>query len=564
MLINGECLIELKNLPDKSVDFFYLDLPYGETNCSWDKKLDMDKLWKELWRLSRHKRVAYVFSCSTKFGYTLIKSWEKGFKMDLVWKKRNKTGGIYSRYRPMKNHEMVYFFYRKAPKYNRDKYHKRIKQTKKVPNKKEADKDEYYEYTDKGSNTYGKKKIKKNGFKKQHFEPTNPASVIETDKDYVYANKEYHKDRKVKGTIGNSFNPPNPASVIESDKDKLTIYGKDKKMVGKQNPSYKAWFEPTNPASVIEPDIYGETQVEQKKRGKKFEYAFKPPNPASVIEPDNKKTWVSETGKVFIMDETCYGWNEIDTETGKTKSNFGTNSFEPPNPSSVIEPDKTCYGIDKKKANKTNPKHKHTFNPPNPASVIETKDKCLPKWKNGTKEYGGEGTGWSKTGTGFGANFEPPNPASVIEPEKKPYYSKDKVDKLGFSPWGLYLQTNPRKGGKFEPPNPSTIFESEKVFIGKRFHQTQKPLDLMEFLLKYWTDEGDVVLDPTMGSGSMGVMCKRMGRTFIGIEKDPEIFKKAKNRIDKQEKVTKITSGNPVAPLTKITFGNPVATHIEL
>ena len=130
MLINGECLSELNKLPDKSVDFFYLDLPYGETNCSWDTKLDMDKLWVELWRLSRHKRVAYVFSCSTKFGYTLIKSWEKGFKMDLVWKKRNKTGGIYSRYRPMKNHEMVYFFYRKAPKYNRDKYHKRIKKLK--------------------------------------------------------------------------------------------------------------------------------------------------------------------------------------------------------------------------------------------------------------------------------------------------------------------------------------------------------------------------------------------------------------------------------------------------
>lgn len=54
----------------------------------------------------------------------------------------------------------------------------------------------------------------------------------------------------------------------------------------------------------------------------------------------------------------------------------------------------------------------------------------------------------------------------------------------------------------------------------------------MEFLLKYWTDENDVVLDPTMGSGSMGVMCKRMGRKFIGIEKDPEIFKIAQKRIE--------------------------------
>ena len=53
----------------------------------------------------------------------------------------------------------------------------------------------------------------------------------------------------------------------------------------------------------------------------------------------------------------------------------------------------------------------------------------------------------------------------------------------------------------------------------------------MEFLLKYWTDEGDTVLDPTMGSGSMGVQCAIMDRNFIGIEKDPDIFKTAQNRI---------------------------------
>ena len=62
-------------------------------------------------------------------------------------------------------------------------------------------------------------------------------------------------------------------------------------------------------------------------------------------------------------------------------------------------------------------------------------------------------------------------------------------------------------------------------------HRTAKPVALMEFLLKYWTQEGWTVLDPTMGSGSMGIACKNMKRKFIGIEKDDDIFELAKQRI---------------------------------
>ena len=126
VLKNGDCLELMKELPDKSIDLFICDLPYGETNCSWDSQIDLEEFWKEFKRLRKSKRTACIHFCSTKFGYTLIKSWEKGYKMDIIWKKRNKTGGLQSRHRPMRNHEMVYFFYEQAPKYNRDKYHKRI------------------------------------------------------------------------------------------------------------------------------------------------------------------------------------------------------------------------------------------------------------------------------------------------------------------------------------------------------------------------------------------------------------------------------------------------------
>lgn len=66
----------------------------------------------------------------------------------------------------------------------------------------------------------------------------------------------------------------------------------------------------------------------------------------------------------------------------------------------------------------------------------------------------------------------------------------------------------------------------------KNKHPTQKPVVLMEYLIKTYTNEGEIVLDFTMGSGSTGVAAKNLNRKFIGIEKDPCYFKIAKNRIE--------------------------------
>ena len=286
-LKNGNCLELMKSIPDKSIDLMICDLPYGETNCKWDIKIDMDEFWTEFKRIRKSSRVACIHFCSTKFGYQLIKSWEKGFKMDMVWKKRNKTGGLQSRNRPMRNHEMVYFFYDQSPKYNRDTYHKRIQ-----------------------------------------------------------AKKEHN-----------------------IEKEDLTM---------------------------------GKTS-----KHRKSEICFEPPNPASVLEEEKK----------------------------------------------------TIYGMTK--------------------SQVEASDKGI-----------------------CNRTFDPPNPASVVEEDE-----------------------------------PVSMFESTKVFIGKRHHQTEKPLDILEFFIKYWSDEGETILDPTMGSGSTGVACKSLNRNFIGFELDPKIFKIAEDRINKTEKI---------------------------
>jgi site-specific DNA-methyltransferase (adenine-specific) len=63
-------------------------------------------------------------------------------------------------------------------------------------------------------------------------------------------------------------------------------------------------------------------------------------------------------------------------------------------------------------------------------------------------------------------------------------------------------------------------------------HPTQKPVPLMEYLIKTYTNEGETVLDFTMGSGTTGVACKNLNREFIGIEKDEKYFNIAKDRIN--------------------------------
>lgn len=83
------------------------------------------------------------------------------------------------------------------------------------------------------------------------------------------------------------------------------------------------------------------------------------------------------------------------------------------------------------------------------------------------------------------------------------------------------------KGGRY----PLTVLNFSH---DRNTHPTQKPVPLLEYLIKTYTDPGQVVLDNCMGSGSTGVACVNTGRDFIGIELDPSYFEIAKDRIEKQ------------------------------
>ena len=81
--------------------------------------------------------------------------------------------------------------------------------------------------------------------------------------------------------------------------------------------------------------------------------------------------------------------------------------------------------------------------------------------------------------------------------------------------------------------NPCSILEIEAGYRSEKgHHPTQKPAALMAYLIRTYTNEGDTVLDFTMGSGSTGVACIQAGRNFIGIEISEEYFASAKHRIE--------------------------------
>src|SRR5574344_168883 len=94
-----------------------------------------------------------------------------------------------------------------------------------------------------------------------------------------------------------------------------------------------------------------------------------------------------------------------------------------------------------------------------------------------------------------------------------------------------YIST---KDEKLRYPKSIFVYSNQKGELNrsKRLHPTQKPVDLLEYLIKTYTNEGDLVLDNCMGSGSTGVACVNTNRNFIGIEKDDKYFEIARNRLE--------------------------------
>jgi len=182
---------------------------------------------------------------------------------------------------------------------------------------------------------------------------------------------------------------------------------------------------------------------------------------------------------------------------------------------------KNTYGGGKEgriKISKDKKDHQQKYDPPLPTSLIGSKNYETDERKKPLKQMG------TQTGN---KGYDPPLPTSLIKEET--YTGTKEKDELCYGIQGNNIKERKNGESRYNPPLPHSLLEIKST-RGK--HSTEKPVKLMEWILKYYSKEGDTVLDPTMGSGSMGVACKNMNRKFIGIEMDKDIYDGAVKRLE--------------------------------
>ena len=117
LLYRGDCLEEMNNIPDGSVDLVLTDPPYGTTACKWDSVIPFEPMWSQLKRVAK-KNAAIVLFGSEPFSSALRMSNIKWFKYDWVWDKVHAVGFQVAKYRPMQQHENIMVYCKTTPQYN--------------------------------------------------------------------------------------------------------------------------------------------------------------------------------------------------------------------------------------------------------------------------------------------------------------------------------------------------------------------------------------------------------------------------------------------------------------
>ena len=120
VVLNGDCLELMKQLPDKSIDMILCDLPYGTTRCSWDSVIDLDLMWEQYCRVIKDDGAILLFA-QTPFDKVLGVSNLDMLRYEWIWEKTAATGHLNAKKMPMKSHENILVFYKKMPNYNPQK-----------------------------------------------------------------------------------------------------------------------------------------------------------------------------------------------------------------------------------------------------------------------------------------------------------------------------------------------------------------------------------------------------------------------------------------------------------
>ncbi|MBR8426164.1 DNA-methyltransferase [Burkholderia cenocepacia] len=120
VLMQGDCLELLEQIPDNSIDMVCCDMPYGTTNCRWDTTLDLLRLWEQYRRVTT-ENAAIVLFAQTPFDKVLGVSNLEWLRYELIWQKTRATGHLNCKKMPMKAHENILVFYNKLPTYHPQK-----------------------------------------------------------------------------------------------------------------------------------------------------------------------------------------------------------------------------------------------------------------------------------------------------------------------------------------------------------------------------------------------------------------------------------------------------------
>ena len=132
------------------------------------------------------------------------------------------------------------------------------------------------------------------------------------------------------------------------------------------------------------------------------------------------------------------------------------------------------------------------------------------------------------------------NPIMELREEKNKRKNKPRVNTSNIISTKKFKTKESRGNSDYKYPTSIKKFNS----VRKSLHPTQKPVDLLEYLIKTYTNENEIILDFTMDSGSTGVACLNTNRKFIGIELDENYFNIAKERIEKTYNGQKLQSNN--------------------
>ncbi len=111
-LKQGDCLELMQEIPDKSIDAIIADLPYGTTNCEWDRLIPFEPLWKQYKRIIKDRGAIVLFG-SEPFSSQLRTSNLNEYKYDWVWNKSLAGNGILAKRQPLKIHENIMVFHTK-------------------------------------------------------------------------------------------------------------------------------------------------------------------------------------------------------------------------------------------------------------------------------------------------------------------------------------------------------------------------------------------------------------------------------------------------------------------